>query len=192
MPESPPDSLTQVIETNEIESIRLLNFAETYPKIGRSNDYTFLTKSVEDIEQFQSDIDEVLQKYSVFMEPELVDALQKLKNSELFRTIMSRNMYHILSQKDPCPLFAGDGYLDLQDNLAALLQVIEYYEHSSSPELTLLDISYIWKDDEQPKIGSARIDVPLECIQSIDLSEEPPHDIFNRDILDVIEHYETK
>lgn len=192
VPESPSDSLKEVIATDEIEKVRLLNFAETYPVLGRSEDYTFLTHSAHSIEQFQTDIDEILQKYSAFLDPELVNNLQELKNSDLFNMICAFENHKLASGTDVYPLFAGHGYLDLQENLNYLLNVIEYYDDPEAPELTLLDISYIWRDDERPKIGSARIDVPFEDIQNIELSEDSPHQVVGDEIWDTLREAEKQ
>lgn len=191
-PESPPDSLQEVIDTGEIEKVRLLNFAETFPVHGRSDNYTFLSHSHQSIEQLQGEIDDVLQKYSPFLEPELVESLQELKDSDLFRFLITFDKHRVASKTDRYPLFAGDGYRDLQENLKTLTKVIEYYENPDVPDLTLLNISNMWRDDENPKIGSARIDVPFECVQKIELSDEPPYQVLGDEIWETIESCETE
>lgn len=192
IPEQPPQSLRSVIETDEIESVRLLNFGETYPIHQGPATYTFLTHSAHQIEQIQSNLDEVLQKYSHFMDPELLESVQEFRNSKLFNTMVSFSELGGSSQGEIVPIFAADGYLLLQENLDALIGVVDYYESPSAPELSLMDISYMWHDDENPKIGSARINASLDQIREIELSDEPPYQFLGDEIWDVIEEYEKE
>lgn len=179
VPESPPESITEVLGTREIEKIRMLDFSETYPIIGRGDDYTFLTHSTQVIERFQNDVDDIIRKYSPHMDPDLVNNLQELKNSDLFNLLSTPHSLMGTPQNGPLPLFAGDGYLLLQNNAETLEQLIRFYEDPRAPTLSHLDISHIWRDDEKPKIGSARMEITLERVRDIELSDEPPYEVLN-------------
>ena len=192
VPNSPSDSLIEVIEKKEIETIRMLDFSESYPVLGGPRDYTFLIHSANQIEEIQESVDEVIQKYGPFLNPELINELQKLKNSEVFSTIKSQRDYKLWSSKDVLALFAEDLYVEFEKDMNSLLEVVSFYQEPNSPELNLIDISGMWIDDEKPKIGSARIDIPFSRVKKIELSDSPPYTIWSGKVQEIIDEQQRK
>lgn len=159
-PESVPESYTELFDDEYIEQVKRLDFSKEYPTAGENRNPTWMEVSELRLDEFSEAVEDIIGKYGLYMDPEMIGTLQELGDSEIYSVpqsdILQRDQQ--MGVNRDYNLLAGqnvDYYL--AKHISLLLDVIEWYEED--PELRLIPVQELdaWRDDTAPHPSSAKL-----------------------------------
>lgn len=163
MPEYPkddPDKYEQLFDEKFARQVQLLDFSKEYPTARGG--VMWFNYSENELNQLKESIDQVLSKYSPWLDAETTNNLRKLKQSTFVSMLISlseANLIQLDNQKGhdrKYAVLAGNvdiilGHTDI------LLEIINEYEEIDGIELTDVQDLGAWREDVAPQPESAII-----------------------------------
>lgn len=166
-PSSSPNSYSDFFNNEFFRNVQFLDFSEEFPTAREHTCPSWFYYSENQIREFQESIDQAINQYSGWMDPELVNTLNEIKDSELLNFILG------ISEADIVELDRRKGHERhyaillgfpemIQEHTTALLELIEQYDDID--DIEVIDVEAIWSENATPHPNSARID-PAELVE---------------------------
>lgn len=175
LPESsdcPPKSLQQLLSEDYYEVVKYLDFYADTPHLPPR---TWLEHSASEMSQLKNEIDSIVKKYSQFIDPELMGALQEIRDSKLMKSLIS-----IHRSRPAIQAYSHDGEVapllrdykgqhkghsrkePLNDHIDAILSIVDIFKNSDSAEIPMTDGEITLTGNGWVDIGSARYEFQYE------------------------------
>jgi hypothetical protein len=161
LPEPRPSTLDALFGESYYDQIRYLDFskaAPTHPPVS------WFEWTAHELESFGMSIRNVLDKYTVLLEPELVELLDSLENSALTKALITTAGQNLpdIDKRDGIRrsynVFAGQGFdVETHRHIQSVLKAIAKHNEFAARPITVGEL-YLWRIDVSPHLGSARID----------------------------------
>jgi hypothetical protein len=167
-PDTIPNDFEELFNEEFLHEIKNLDFSKesgsiTGPSFQKMKWIDYVFSSLQDLKK---EINRILDKYSFFLDPDLIEKFEKLANTVFVNMFSTQNwlidldkefgfhrIYTLLRvgniKNEPTDL--------LHDHIfSALLPVIEYYNTHNSDQITINNLG-LWRNNSSPKFGSGRI-----------------------------------
>lgn len=164
-PNSIPEDYTTFFDTDYIEQVKHLDFAKEYPTAGPTPNPTWFQLSGQKMKEFTEDIEDLIGKYGIFMDPQTLKTLQDISDSEittLFHEDLIQMDRRTGTERDYNLLAGQNMDYYLAKHLALILEIVKWYEHDSDLQIKPVIELDAWKDDVTPHAGSAKLEKKLE------------------------------
>ncbi|WP_254764123.1 DUF7550 family protein [Natrinema marinum] len=181
-PSSPPASYAELFNGDFDKQVQLLDFERSYPTAGDGPNPDWFQISENEISNLRNQFDKTINQYAGLMEPELVETLQSIKESELtkFLTAISEANIRKLDSdfgvdRQYTVLFGHDDIISSHTD--AVLNLVQRYEDVSI-DITPIEDQGAWQDNVTPHAGSARVENnPSEMEHVIEIKQNIEEDV---------------
>lgn len=162
-PESPPSTYSEFFNGDFEQTVQLLDFSKEYPTARDSVKYTWFDWSKKELTQLNDALDKAISQYGAWLDPELVEKLQQIKDSQFSQMLITASEANTMQLDQEMghdrvyTILLNHGDM-IQDHTDAVLEVVQMYD--GNPELELTDVEGlgVWTDNTTPKVGSALVD----------------------------------
>lgn len=112
--------------------------------------------------KFKNDLNRTVEKYSLYLEPDVIDSLEEIINSSFIWFIIRAPGIIKFDKKSGITqqynLFGGQGSYDLVEEYTTLFtKLITYYNQNVPEEKKIIMTDDLWGNGVLPKIGSSRL-----------------------------------
>lgn len=163
-----PDSLRTLLEDDFPETVMYLDFESSAPTTNPDQDW--LNYSANQLLSFNQEIDEVLAKYGVYLDSDMVESLELVANSTMSSAIISceRTRPEIRRWREETEIDrpSSGNHLSLvlneqvEDHVENVLRLMQHYENREL-EFELSGTSPL-NESMTPSVGSARLEVMIQ------------------------------
>lgn len=164
-PKNPPKSYQEFLNPEYIEKVQMVDFSKSYPTASPSPDPTWLEISGHQLESFSENVDDVISKYGMFLEPSMLQTLRELSQSPI-ASLCQTNLVEFDRRKSidrDYNLLAGTNMEHhLANHLFNLLEVINWYSETDGVHIKPVNELDAWKEDVSPNPGSAKLEKSVE------------------------------
>jgi len=168
-PKTIPTKYSKLFDEEYIETVKKVDFSENYPTAG-PRDPTWMAVSNHHMNQFSEDINEIISKYSLYLNSDMIKTLQNLADSPITNIFDSDMMEYDKRKgvkRDYNILNGGNVDIYLSEHLDLVLEVIEWFENDSKVDIISVEDLDAWRDDVSPQAGSAKIEKELEQTETL-------------------------
>ena len=159
IPSEIPDSYEELFDADLRNALKLLDFSKQYPTVNR--DITYLQYVGSSLVKSREEVNDIIRRYGFVMEPELVQNLKDLNNSDLVSILSQSKKVDLFSLPygPSGALLAAEGPDDMiGDYLSNLLTLMEYFKDSELSEPVSIEDLSMWREDTTPHAGRAILD----------------------------------
>jgi len=116
----------------------------------------------QEVKRFKDELERIVDKYSMYLDPDTLDVAEQLIDSSFVGIIDygPTLVAHVrsLGHHESFPLFVTPGSEDVvREYIDAFSDLVEIYNREASSDRKVRITEELWRNDELPKIGSARI-----------------------------------
>lgn len=156
------DKVSYLFDEAYYSEIIFLDFSKRAPIAFETT--WFIHLSIE-TEKFKKAIEKTLDKYSFYMESDVIDLMEKILDSSFIRFIITAPSIYELDlidgDQNNYNLFAWFNVIeDVRNYTRLILELVEHYNSKVSNDKKINDIiNKFWDDDIAPYLGDARINI---------------------------------
>lgn len=161
-PSKLPNSLAETFSSDYFEQIRFLDFSKDAPVDPKMS---WLQWTGQQFDEFSGQISRIIDKYSFFLETRTLDRLENLANSilvKLLTQLAKSNLFSLDKAHNvvrtynllECPSVQNE----VRHHTQLLVSFVDWFNQAVPAIRIEIDGPGLWRQDIQPKVGSARIE----------------------------------
>lgn len=159
-PDSPPATYATFFDGDFVTQVQQLDFAAEYPTVRDNRYRTWFDHAAYGLQEFQTAIDQLINQYSAWLDPSVVETLQSVRDSELLILLISAFEVDIIGldqekgfDRTYTMLFGHDELI--QTHLIHVLDLLKMYDDEEDITLTSVDDLSVWSENVTPHPNSA-------------------------------------
>ncbi len=152
-------NVSDLFDDMYFDQITFLDFSRPAPVTPPTDWFNYLAQNCL---EFKENLNRTVEKYSFFLEPDVIDLIEEIVNSHFIAFILQAPRIPEWDRREGYnrryEFFGGQGMIDLIKEYTELfVKLVEHYNQYALSDKKIIMTDDLWRNDVSPQIGSGRL-----------------------------------